>query len=61
MARQTGDAIVLRDSSGSETRLRKDDIDEMNRQAMSMMPAGMGQVLTREELRDLMSYLQSLQ
>ena len=60
MVRQTADTIVLRDSSGAETRLRRDQIDEMNRQTTSMMPDGLAKLLTHEELRDLLAYLQSL-
>ena len=32
----------------------------MNRQTTSMMPEGLARLLTREELRDLVAYLQSL-
>ncbi|MEX2307926.1 MAG: PVC-type heme-binding CxxCH protein [Pirellulales bacterium] len=60
MARQAPDTIVLRDSSGAETRLRRDEIAEMNRQTVSMMPEGLERHLTQTELRDLLAYLQSL-
>ncbi|MEJ7637224.1 MAG: hypothetical protein WKF75_04335 [Singulisphaera sp.] len=41
VARQTADTLVLRDSGGGETRLRKDRIQDMDRQAMSIMPEGL--------------------
>ena len=60
MARQTADIVVLRDSSGAETRMRREQIEELSRQSTSMMPEGMERLLTHEELRDLLAYLQSL-
>jgi putative heme-binding domain-containing protein len=58
LTQQTADSVFVRDSSGAETRVHKDDIDEMDRQATSMMPEGMDRLLTREELRDLLAFLQ---
>jgi putative heme-binding domain-containing protein len=60
LARQTADTVVLRDSSGAEFRVRRDDIDELSRQTTSIMPEGLERLLTREELRDLVAFLQSL-
>ena len=60
MARQTDDMLVLRDSSGAETRIRREQIDELSRQSTSMMPEGIERLLTHEELRDLLAYLQRL-
>jgi hypothetical protein len=48
---------VLRESSGAETRLRRGDIEEMRRSETSIMPEGLVNVLSREELRDLLAYL----
>lgn len=60
LTRQTAETVVLRDSSGAETRVRRDKIDEMKRQPTSMMPEGLPRLLTHEELRDLVAFLQSL-
>jgi putative membrane-bound dehydrogenase-like protein len=60
MREHSADTIVLRDSSGAETRLRRKQIEEMDRQSNSMMPEGLTKLLTREELRNLIAYLQSL-
>jgi putative heme-binding domain-containing protein len=60
LAGQTADTIVLRDSSGAETRLRRDQIEEMNRQPTSIMPEGLDRLLSPQEFRDLLAYLQSL-
>jgi hypothetical protein len=51
---------VLRDSSGAELRLRKDQVDAMTRSAVSIMPEGLDKAMRREELRDLLAFLQSL-
>lgn len=60
IARQTADTLFLRDSSGAELRLRKDQIQEMNRSPTSLMPEGLDKQMTKEEFRDLLAYLQSL-
>jgi putative heme-binding domain-containing protein len=60
MAQQTDDTITLRDSSGADTRLRRDQIEEINRQPTSMMPEGLDRLLSPQEFRDLLAYLQSL-
>jgi len=60
VARQTGDAIVLRDSCGAELRLRRDQVQEMTRAPNSVMPEGLERAITREEFRDLLAFLQSL-
>lgn len=60
VARQTAETLVLRDSGGAETRLRKDRIQDMTRQATSIMPEGLERALTPDELRDLLAFLQGL-
>jgi len=60
VARQTADTLVLRDSSGAELRLRRDQIDEMSRGTTSIMPEGLEKQMTKEEFRDLLAYLLSL-
>jgi putative membrane-bound dehydrogenase-like protein len=60
IARQTPEILVLRDSSGAELRLRKDQIQEMRRQATSIMPEGLERALSTDELRDLLAFLKSL-
>jgi len=60
ISRQTADTLVLRDSSAAELRLRKDQIQEMQRQPTSLMPEGLERTLTRDEFRDLLAFLQSL-
>jgi putative heme-binding domain-containing protein len=60
IARQTADAVVLRDASGKETRVRRDRIKDMKRGEKSVMPDNLEQAMTETEFRDLLAYLQSL-
>jgi putative heme-binding domain-containing protein len=60
VAGQTPDTLLLRDSSGAEVRVRRDQIADMKRQASSLMPEGLERTLTEVELRDLLAFLQSL-
>src|SRR5262249_61196943 len=60
IARQTADTLFVRDSSGAELRLRRDQVQEMNRSPTSLMPEGLDKQMTREEFRDLLAFLQSL-
>jgi putative heme-binding domain-containing protein len=57
IARQNADVIVLRDSSGGETRLRRDEVEQVRRLETSLMPEGLGRVLTRDEFRDLLAFV----
>jgi putative membrane-bound dehydrogenase-like protein len=60
ITRRTADVLVMRDSSGAELRLHKAQVDAMNRSATSLMPEGLDKAMTRDELRDLLAFLQSL-
>jgi putative heme-binding domain-containing protein len=60
VARETADGISLRDASGAETPIRKEQIREMKPGTVSLMPSGLAQAMSREEFADLLAYLQSL-
>jgi putative membrane-bound dehydrogenase-like protein len=60
IGRQTPDLVVLLDSAGHEQRIRRDRIEEMRRQSTSLMPEGFGRTLTRDQLKDLLAFLQGL-
>jgi putative heme-binding domain-containing protein len=59
IVRQDASVVLLRDSSGGETQLRRDELAEVRRSETSMMPEGLSRVLTREEFRDLLAFLRS--
>src|SRR6185436_13766104 len=60
IARQSSDAVTLRDAGGAEVQLRRDRISQMKRAEKSIMPEGLERALTPDEFRDLLAYLQSL-
>jgi putative heme-binding domain-containing protein len=60
MAREAAETIALRDSSGAETRLRRDQVEDIRRQTVSIMPERLERQLSPQEFRDLLRYLQSL-
>jgi putative membrane-bound dehydrogenase-like protein len=60
ISRQTTTALALRDSSGAEIVLPRDQIDDMRRAATSLMPEGLERSISREGFRDLLAFLRSL-
>jgi putative heme-binding domain-containing protein len=60
IARQTSDAVTLRDAAGAEVQLRRDRIQSMKRAEKSVMPEGLERALSADEFRDLLAFLQGL-
>jgi putative membrane-bound dehydrogenase-like protein len=60
MLRQTPEAIWIRGTDLAEIKIDTKQIKSMQESAISIMPQGLGDALTRDELRDLLAYLQSL-
>jgi putative heme-binding domain-containing protein len=60
LARETVDAIFLHTPQGAELRLPRDRIDEFHQGRVSIMPQGLDAQLPREQLADLLAFLQSL-
>ncbi len=60
ITRETGDALYLRTSELDEIRISKSDVEIVKESNTSIMPKGLDQLLTPDELRDLLAYLQSL-
>jgi putative heme-binding domain-containing protein len=60
ISRQTGEVVVLRDSSGAEYRLHRDQIEAMSRLPTSLMPEGLDRAISREEFQDLLAFLMGL-
>jgi putative membrane-bound dehydrogenase-like protein len=57
---QPDDTLVLRDASGAEIRIDRSQTVAVERQKLSLMPEGLLNALSREEIGDLMAYLQGL-
>ena len=60
IARETADAIYLFTADRNEKRVPRAAIDVLQMGKTSIMPQGLDAQLSRDELRDLMSFLQSL-
>ena len=60
IARETQDALTLRINALTEMKFKRSDIKSIQPGEVSIMPAGLDQALTRQELADLLAYLQSL-
>ncbi|MEN9676671.1 MAG: hypothetical protein RIS76_2567 [Verrucomicrobiota bacterium] len=52
--------VSLRDGAGIIHHVTPGDVASLDRQQLSAMPADLDQLLTREQFRDLLAYLQSL-
>ncbi len=57
---ETAQAIYLRTPQQMEVRLTRAEIEHMAPSPISVMPAGLETAITREQLADLLAYLQSL-
>ena len=55
--REEGDTIVLADSTGKETAITKSDIERRRSSETSLMPSNFADVLTPEELENLLAFL----
>jgi len=59
-ANETADEVAIKDTNGIITRYKKGDVASMVQSKTSLMPAGLQQTMTREDLVDLVEYLSSL-
>jgi putative heme-binding domain-containing protein len=58
--RQPDDSFVLRTASGAEIRVLPEQLKSIEQLKLSIMPEGLLAALSRDEIRDLFAYLQSL-
>lgn len=57
---ETDDTVTLKSAEGIERAIPQDDIDELFKQKISLMPADLQKLMTAEELVNVVSYLESL-
>lgn len=57
---ETADEIAIKSNTGVVTRYKKPDIKSRQQMKLSIMPAGLQQAMTVDELVDLIEYLRSL-
>ena len=60
ITQQTDEAVWIRGTDLVENKVEQKRIKNMRESATSIMPAGFGDVLTKEELRDLIAFLTAL-
>ncbi len=60
IARETADAIHLVNTSRVETRVARKSIESLQQSNVSIMPEGMDNQLSHQELADLIAFLHSL-
>ncbi|MCI0747093.1 MAG: c-type cytochrome [Verrucomicrobia subdivision 3 bacterium] len=60
IANDTSDEIAIKSNAGIVTRHKKSDVKSRGQMKLSMMPAGLQQAMTAQELVDLIEYLASL-
>ena len=59
-ANETADEIAIKDTSGLITRYKRGEISSLQQMKTSIMPTGLQQTMTTQELVDLVEYLSSL-
>ncbi len=59
-ASETPDEVAIKDTNGLVTRHKRTDIAAMQQTKTSIMPSGLQQTMTTQELADLVEYLSSL-
>ncbi|MEC9081913.1 MAG: hypothetical protein VYE44_09040, partial [Verrucomicrobiota bacterium] len=57
--RETKDAIYLKNANMRNVRVSRSQIQRVKTSRVSVMPAGLDQLLSREELLDLIAFLQT--
>ncbi len=57
VASETASSITLRQPEGKQQAILRDDIEEIRSSEMSMMPEGLEQKITPQEMADLIAYL----
>jgi putative heme-binding domain-containing protein len=60
IASETTDELAIKATGGIVTRYKKSDIASRAKQKLSIMPSGLQQAMTRQDLVDLVEYLSSL-
>ena len=61
LADQDKQVIVVRGSDGQNITVAREDIDEMLKQGKSLMPEGLLDKMTDQQVRDLFAFLRSTQ
>jgi putative membrane-bound dehydrogenase-like protein len=57
---ETEDSITLKDADAISRTFQKDEVDEMVKQTVSLMPASLQKLMTAQDLVDVVDYMQTL-
>ena len=57
---KTDDQVVMKDAEGIQRTIKADDIDELVKQPISLMPNDISKLMTQQELVDVVEYLMTL-
>jgi len=57
---ETSDTIFVREADRRLRHVQRDDVEELTVSSISMMPEGLDQLMTRQDLSDLVEFLQNL-
>lgn len=60
LASETAEELAIKQQTGAVVRLKKSEVLRRERQKLSVMPAGLASVLSRQELVDLVEFLTTL-
>lgn len=60
LASETEDELAIKQQSGAVIRVKRADVLRKERQKLSVMPSGLGSLLSQKELVDLVEYLTTL-
>ena len=59
LRKDAADEVVLATGPNTEQRIPRDEVSDMRPGAVSVMPSGLAEQLTKEELADLMAFLKA--
>lgn len=59
LRRDTPEEVVIATGPGAETRVRRSDLAELRLGLLSIMPAGLDEQLSRQDLADLLAFLKN--
>ncbi|HUS35636.1 MAG TPA: c-type cytochrome [Verrucomicrobiae bacterium] len=60
VASESADEIVLKSQTGISTKYKKSDVPKRTKSTLSLMPAGLQQAMSQQDLVDLVEYLSTL-
>jgi putative heme-binding domain-containing protein len=60
IASESADEIVLKSQTGISTKYKKSDVAKRTKSGLSLMPAGLQQALSQQDLVDIVEYLSTL-